>query len=115
MAGTKTFVNDSPATLQITLFIREGDEPLNQDGTVSFILIPVKQRSLPITYGNDINSFLNGILLFTIFEGDLYSKTQFVIEKESELNDLLNINSMITITKNQTDYEISGSNPTLAQ
>jgi hypothetical protein len=48
MAGTKTFVNDSPATLQITLFIREGDEPLNQDGTVSFILIPVKQRSLPM-------------------------------------------------------------------
>lgn len=113
MAGTKTFVNDSPATLQITLVIREGDEPLNQDGTVSFILDPGETEV--ITYGNDINSFLNGILLFTIFKGDLYSKTQFVIEKESELDDLLNINSVITITKNQTDYEISGSNPTLAQ
>jgi hypothetical protein len=113
MAGTKTFVNTSPATLQITLFVREGNEPFNQDGTVSFTLDPGETKA--VTFGNAQNSFLNGILFFTIFGGDLYSKIQFVIEKESELDDLLNTNSTITITKNQTDYEMSGSNPSPAQ
>jgi hypothetical protein len=113
MAGTKTFVNTSPATLQITLFVREGNEPLNQDGTVSFMLDPGETEV--VTFATEQNSFLNGILFFTLFEGDLYSKIQFVIEIGSELDALLNKNSTITITKNQTDYEISGSNPSPSQ
>ncbi|WP_233414515.1 right-handed parallel beta-helix repeat-containing protein [Thermaerobacillus caldiproteolyticus] len=108
MAGTKTFINTSLATLQITLFIREGNDPINQDGTVSFTLNPEETQT--ITYGNDQNSFLNGILLFTIFQGDLYSKMQFVTVSGSELDNLLNTNNVITITKELTDYVISGNN-----
>jgi hypothetical protein len=109
--ATKTFVNNSPATLQITLFVREGDQPANQDGTVSFALNPGQTES--ITYGDDQNIFLNGVLFFTIFQGDLYSKMQFVTVSESELDNLLNTNNVITITKELTDYVISGSNPGL--
>ena len=111
MAGTKTFVNTSPATLQVTLFIREGNDPLSQDGTVSFILDPGETEV--VTFGNAQNSFLNGILLFTIFVRDLYSKIQFVTEVGSELDNLLNTNDVITITKELTDYILSGSNSSL--
>jgi hypothetical protein len=106
--AVKTFVNDSPATLQITLFIRQGDNPVNQDGTSSFTLAPGQTQT--ITYGDTQNIFLNGILLFTIFAGDLYSKIQFVTLRGSELDNLLNTNNVVTITKEQTDYVISGSN-----
>ncbi|MBT2730211.1 right-handed parallel beta-helix repeat-containing protein [Bacillus sp. ISL-75] len=107
----KTFINNSPATLQITLFIRQGANPVNQDGTSSFTLNP--GQTLTITYGDAPNIFLNGILMFTIFAGDLYSKIQFVTVSGSELDDLLNTNDTVTITKELTDYVISGSNPAL--
>lgn len=107
----KIFINNSLATLQITLFIRQGANPVNQDGTSSFTLNP--GQTLTITYGDAQNTFLNGILLFTIFAGDLYSKIQFVTVSGSELDDLLNTNDTVTIAKVLTDYVISGSNPSL--
>jgi hypothetical protein len=105
----KTFVNNTLATLQITLFVRQGENPVNQDGTVSFILNPGQTQI--ITYGDEQNHNLNGITLFTIFEGDLYSNIQFVTISGSELDNLLNTNDVITITKVQTDYVVFGSNP----
>lgn len=104
----KTFINNSLATLQITIFVREGDNPVNQDGTVSFSLNPGETKIVP--YGNDINIFLNGITLFTIFEDDLFSSVKFVTLQASELDDLLNTSDTITITKVQTEYVLSGSN-----
>ena len=105
--ATKTFMNNSSATLQITIFIREGTNPLNQDGTVSFTLDPGETET--VIYGTVENIFLNGILLFTIVE-DLYSNIQFVTLANSELDELLNTNDVITITKQQTDYVLSGTN-----
>jgi hypothetical protein len=107
----KTFVNTTGATLQITLFIRQGESPVNQDGTSSFTLNPGETET--ITYGDAQNIFLNGLVMFTILDGDLYSKIQFVTIRESELDDLLNTNDVITFTKVLTDYVISGSNPFL--
>ncbi|WAH37525.1 right-handed parallel beta-helix repeat-containing protein [Alicyclobacillus dauci] len=109
--AVKTFTNNSPASLQITLFVRQGDDPVNQDGTVSFTLNPGQSQT--ITYGDGQNSFLNGLVLFTIFQGDLYSKVQFVTVTSSELDNLLNTNDVITFTKVMTDYVISGSNTAL--
>lgn len=104
----KTFINNSLATLQITLFVREGDNPVNQDGTATFSLNPGETKI--VTYGNDTNIFLNGLTIFTIFEGDLFSNIQFVTIQSSVLDDLLNTNDTITITKVQTEYVISGTN-----
>lgn len=103
----KTFVNNTLSTLQITIFVREGEQPYNQDGTVSFSLNPGETKI--ISYGNDINTFLNGIILFTIFNGDLFSSVKFVTINSSELDNLLNTNTTITITKVQTDYVLTGS------
>lgn len=104
----KTFVNDTLATLQITLFVREGTLPFNQDGTVTFTLNPGETEL--VTYGSDTNIFLNGLTIFTIFEGDLFSSIKFVTTSLSELDNLLNTNNTITITKVQTDYVFTGSN-----
>lgn len=105
----KTFVNNSLATLQITIFIREGTDPVNQDGFVSFTLDPNETEL--VEYGTDTNTFLNGFVLFTIFAGDLYSKVQFTTQVGSELDDVLNTNEIITFTKVATDYQVTGSNP----
>ena len=104
----KTFINGTLSTLQITLFVREGDSPLNQDGTVTFTLDAGETKS--VSYGDDTNIWLNGLTLVTIFEGDLFSSVKFVIDRMSELDNLLNLNDTITITKVETDYVFSGSN-----
>ncbi|QGQ94221.1 hypothetical protein EHS13_04525 [Paenibacillus psychroresistens] len=108
MAGTKTFVNTSQAVLQITLFVRQGVNPANQDGTATFTLNP--QESLFVQYGNEQNPFLNGFTLFTILNGDLYSKVQFTTTIGSELDNLLNTNDYVLFSKIITDYVISGAN-----
>jgi uncharacterized protein YqfB (UPF0267 family) len=107
----KTFINDSFATLQITLFVREGDNPIHEDGTVSFSLNP--EESKVITYGNDQNIFLNGIKFSTTFEEDLFSENKSVTLRDSDLDNLLNLNNVLTISKVQTNYIITGSNISL--
>ncbi|WP_438346947.1 right-handed parallel beta-helix repeat-containing protein [Paenibacillus sp. FA6] len=111
MAGIKTFINNDQGVLQITLFVRQGADPINQDGTATFTLNP--GQTMSVQFGNESNPFLNGLTLFTIFAGDLYSKIQFVTVRESELDNLLNTNDVITISKVLTDYVISGSNSSL--
>ncbi|MCZ8539893.1 hypothetical protein [Psychrobacillus psychrodurans] len=104
----KIFINNTLAAFQITLFVREGEFPYNQDGTVTFTLEPGETES--VTYGSDTNIFLNGLTIFTIYEGDLFSSVKFVTAQMSELDNLLNTNDTITISQVQTDYVLSGSN-----
>lgn len=111
MMPEKTFVNNTQATLQMTIFVRQGLLPWNLDGTVSFTLAP--SETLIVSYGDEVNTLLNGILLFTIYEGDLYSKMQFVTEVASELDNLLNTNTTISITMVITDFVYAGGNPAL--
>ncbi|MCD7035148.1 DUF3344 domain-containing protein [Metabacillus sp. GX 13764] len=105
---SKTFINNSAATLQITLFLRQGTNPVNQDGTVSFNLAPFERRT--VSYGDAENPFLNGLILTTLFDNDLYSKAEFVLERSSELDNLLNTNDFISFSKILTDYVTSGFN-----
>jgi hypothetical protein len=107
MPGVKTFINTTGATLQVTLFARIGTDPVNQGGTTSFTLDPGETET--VVYGDAENPDLNGLLFFTIFNGDLYSKIQFVTVASSELDNLLNENNVITITDVNTDYVITGS------
>ncbi|MRX74092.1 hypothetical protein GJU40_18370 [Bacillus lacus] len=106
--AAKTFNNQTGATFQITLFGRQGDQPFNQGSTATFTLSPF--QSLNVQYGDPANPFLNGLSLFTTYQGDLYSKVQFVLQRESPLDNLLNTNDTITITQVQTDFILSGSN-----
>jgi len=104
----KTFINNSLAILKITLFVREGENPIKEDGNVSFNLNPKETKI--ITFGNDENIFLNGIKLYTTFEENLFSESRSVSLKGSDLDNLLNLNNELTIKKVHSDYVISGSN-----
>ncbi|SEO95375.1 hypothetical protein [Paenibacillus sp. OV219] len=108
MAGIKTFINTTEASLQMILFVRAGEEVYNQADAVPFTLGPL--QTLDVSYGNDSNGFLNGILLFTIFQGSLYSKIQFATERGQSLDNALNTNSIITIILSNTDYVFEFSN-----
>ncbi len=102
----KTFINNSLVTLQITILIREGINPKKQEGTLSFKLEPGETET--VSYGTVGNDLLNGVLLFNTFEGN-YSKGQIVHLANSQLDNLLNTNDVITITKEQTVYTLNGT------
>ncbi|MCD7032632.1 hypothetical protein LRR81_00215 [Metabacillus sp. GX 13764] len=108
MAGVKTLINTTPAVLQIILFTRTGNSPANQGQAVQVTLQPFETKT--VQYGSVQNPFLNGISVFTIYQNDLYSKVQFVTARPSELDNLLNNNNVVLISKVLTDYIISGVN-----
>lgn len=104
----KTFTNNSPTTLQITLLIREGDNPSNQEDALSFTLNPGEMKG--ITYGEGENLNLGGIQLSSIDEKDFFTTTQHVTLKNSDLDQILNMSTTLRINKVQTNYVISGNN-----
>ncbi|KZZ84002.1 MULTISPECIES: hypothetical protein [Bacillaceae] len=106
MAGVKTLINTTTATLQITLYARAGSNPVNQGPALNVTLLP--NQTLTVQYGSDANPFLNGIAVFTIANNDLYSKVQFVLARGSELDNVLNNNNVLVISKVLTDYLITG-------
>ncbi|MGM0838033.1 MAG: hypothetical protein ACQEV7_18000 [Bacillota bacterium] len=107
--AVKTFNNRSAASLQIALLVRQGTNPANYAGEVVFTLAPGQTRT--ITYGSVLNEFLNGVVISTNFNGDIYSKTQIVTVAQTQLDNLLNTNSIIDILPISTDYVMFGRNP----
>lgn len=105
----KTVNNRSAATLQIGFLVRQGADPANFDGVVYFTIRPGETRT--VTYGNQQNVFLNGVVISTIFNGDIYTKTQIVTVRGSQLDNLLNTNSIIDILPISTDYVMFARNP----
>ncbi|MTH53577.1 hypothetical protein GKZ89_09195 [Bacillus mangrovi] len=108
MAGVKTLINTTSATLQITLFGRAGSNPVNQGAATNVTLLP--NQTLTVQYGDDANPFLNGISVFAIADNDLYSKVQFVLATGSELDNVLNTNNVLVFSKVLTDYLVTGVN-----
>jgi hypothetical protein len=95
-SGTKVFTNNSGSTLNVTLFVRRGDNPGNQAGTVIFQL--GNGQSFTQSYGSDTNSvFLDGIAVEVVTRG-------------SAIDDLLNTNSKIAFTGGGNAITITGSN-----
>jgi hypothetical protein len=104
----KTFNNRSAATLQIALLVRQGSNPANFDGQVVFSIAP--GQTLTVSFGSVLNPFLNGVVMSTIFNGDIYNKTQIVTITQSILDNLLNTNTIIDIIPISTDYVMFGRN-----
>lgn len=95
--GRKVFKNTTNQPLQITLVVRQGDNPGHEAGTVIFQL--AAGQSVTQTYGTDTNSvYLNGI-------------AAEVVNRGSSFDDLLNTNNTITFSPGSgTAITISGSN-----
>ena len=105
----KTVINNTDATLQITFFIREGDSPFSYaEEKVVLDLDPGTKAD--ILYGETEDALLNGISILSLSLGDFYNKVQFISSVQSKLESLLNTHSILTITKEGTDYVLKGEN-----
>lgn len=95
MPGQKRFVNNSGSNLMVTLFVRRGDSPGQEAGTVIFKLNSGAQVSQ--TYGSDTGSiFLDGVAVE-------------VVDRGSALDNVLNTNNTITFSS-AGGLTITGSN-----
>lgn len=99
MAGRKFFTNNSPYNLMVTLVIRKSDDPRNTAGTKEFMLTPNQGQWQE--YGNDIDIYLNGIKLVSVFNGQMLGQQYIVITRGSQLDNELNMN-------NGVDFNFSG-------
>src|SRR5262245_33239145 len=95
MAGRKLFMNGTDKQLKVTLFIRAGDNPANSAGVQSFDLPPHQQSS--VAYGNDSNSYLNGLSVGSMFNGEIEAEQQFIIHRSGDLDKLLNMNNVVQV------------------
>ena len=102
----KTIYNNTVESIQVTLFIREGESPFSY--AEEKITVDLNPGTKVVVETGDENTLLNGISLLTLSSGDFYNKVHFVSSLESELETLLNGHNLLTITKEKTDYIING-------
>ena len=103
----KTIHNNTVESIQVTLFLREGDSPFSYaEEKITVDLNP--GTKVVVKIGDNENALLNGISLLTLSSADFYNKVQFISSTQSELETLLNGHSKLTITKEKTDYIING-------
>lgn len=104
MSGTKQIANQTAKPLEITLFIRDGDNPANNWGSQLVRLAAGETRE--VTYGNANNIiYLNGLGLRI---GGIYQE-QRVETRGENYDSLLNTHSRLSIT-NVPGESISASN-----
>jgi len=60
MSGTKTLINASPGTIEVTLVGRRGSDPSSGDLPPVTVKIAAGQRTT-VQYGNDQNPYLNAV------------------------------------------------------
>ncbi len=59
MGGSKIFCNETQKEVTVTIYIRKGDDPQQNYGTVLINLKPGESKG--VDYGCQRNAFLNGI------------------------------------------------------
>lgn len=113
MAGVKTVINRSSVPLRVTLLGRSGDNPNISSEHQGTAYIGASQQT-SITYGNDSNPYLNGVVL-------QFSDASSAIEQSLEvfqrggagtLDGKFNTNSIFEITYNvdSNSFSLSAHN-----
>jgi hypothetical protein len=118
MAGMKKLINRTGKDLKVVLTVRKGDHPLNTAGTVEVELSASKgttgidARVKDVSYGNDVDIYLNGIETSLIFKGDILDQRQIVVERGKGLDNALNTNDTIEFLFDGKQVLISATNST---
>jgi hypothetical protein len=94
MAGKKLFTNSSAYNIYVTLIIRKSSDPRDTAGTKDFKLTP--KQSLWITYGNNVDIYLNGIKLEALLNGERIGQQVIVIKRGSSLDNQLNMKNGVS-------------------
>ncbi|TFW31061.1 hypothetical protein [Duganella callida] len=95
MAGQKTFINNTPRDISLTLSIRAGDNPANTAGQQTITIRANSQAR--VTYGNDSNIYLNGLSVVAVGEDGVFGEQEFVVTRGAPIDNLLNMNSVVVL------------------
>ena len=111
--GMKTFINHTDKDLNITMFIRAGDSPLDEGGTE--MVSVAKHGRVEAVYEGEPGSvgyvFLNGLLLEWQEGNNMTGVSQKVVTRGDHWDNTLNTNSTVTITDLKGgSLQASGSN-----
>lgn len=117
MAGMKTLINHTGSDLKVTLIVRKGDSPEGNAGTVDVHLAagpgpaggPDESRRV-VTYGDDVDIYLNGIETTLISKGAALGKREVVVKRGSAFDDQLNTNDTIEFLYDGHQVLVSASN-----
>jgi hypothetical protein len=117
MAGMKTLINRTGHELRVTLVVRKGDHPEGNAGTVDVQLAAGAddgtgddKSQQEVTYGDDVDIYLNGIETLLISHGSAIGKREVVIERGSPLDDQLNTHDTIEFLYDGKQVLVSASN-----
>lgn len=95
MSGTKTFINNTGYQLNVTINIRQGEDPANSAGSQQFQIAP--NNSTSVTYGNASNIYLNGMTVIAITDDAVQSEAVFICVRGGTVDNMMNMNSVISI------------------
>lgn len=106
--AAKTFNNQTQKEIRVTLFVRASDNPANNAGQQRFDL--GRGQSQTVAYGDSVNIYLNGISLASVSDGSIVGEQVFVITRGSDLDNQLNMNSVVNISFPGGGFQIKCSN-----
>jgi hypothetical protein len=114
--GRKKFINQTDKDINITLFIRAGDNPEDEGGTE--MVSVSKHDSVEMIYEGDAGSdgyvFLNGLLVEWSDGNNLVGVSRKVVTRGDAWDDKLNTNDTLTISDLEAGtLTSSGSNSRL--
>jgi hypothetical protein len=86
--GAKLFTNQTSWSLSVSLLVRNGEDPRNQAETKEFKLNA--QQSQWQEYGSEINTYLNGIKLVGVLNGEMQAGQRMVTAADGGFDKELN-------------------------
>jgi hypothetical protein len=103
--GTKTFTNQAPVTATVTLYVRNGDDITSYAAAVTANVGPGQKAQIeyPQTY-------VNGFLITVPNGTDVYTSQGFSTKRGTQLDSMLNTNSLFTIALNNNGVSVTGHN-----
>ena len=117
MAGMKKLINRTGCDLKVTLIVREADQPDKTAGSVDVELAAGPDKTTGkdnsvqhVSYGNDVNIYLNGIETTMVKDGSAVGDRRIVIERGSAFDDALNTNDTIEFLYDGKAILISATN-----
>ena len=117
MAGMKKLINRTGKELRVTLVVRQGDDPDKTAGSVQVALMAGPDSDAgedasiqDVSYGNDVDIYLNGIETTLISNGSTVCERQIVIVRGSGLDRALNTNDTIEFLFDGKTVLISATN-----
>jgi hypothetical protein len=102
MSGHKKLINRTGKEVNLVLFVRKGDLSSQTAGSVNVTLAPGPDKETGeymteqvVTYGDDVDIYLNGLEVTLTSNGQEVTRSNFVAERGSKLDRILNMNDTI--------------------